>query len=102
MLLTTNHPTVFDRLTTPNNLIIRVPIELVVPITLSGSSISALKDVSGTLYPLSLVTIALGGIAANVLNLYSAPTMATIPTNLVLLILIPPTSPDRDAKEGVE
>ena len=41
-------------------------------ITLSGSSISALKDVSGTLYPLSLVTIALGGIAANVLNLYSA------------------------------
>ena len=41
-------------------------------ITLSGSSISALKDVSGTRYPLSLVTIALGGIAANVLNLYSA------------------------------
>ncbi len=39
---------------------------------LSGSSISSLKAVSGSLYPLSLITIALGGVAANVLNLYSA------------------------------
>jgi NCS1 family nucleobase:cation symporter-1 len=40
--------------------------------TLSTSSISALKSISGSLYPISLAAIALGGIAANVLNLYSA------------------------------
>ncbi len=40
--------------------------------TLSTSSIDSLKSVSGPLYPLSLFAIALGGIAANVLNLYSA------------------------------
>ncbi|MEM0130249.1 MAG: cytosine permease [Thermoplasmatales archaeon] len=40
--------------------------------TLSSSSIQSLKTVSGYLYPLSMLTIALGGIAANVLNLYSA------------------------------
>lgn len=40
--------------------------------TLSTSSIDSLKSVSGSLYPLSLFAIALGGIAANVLNLYSA------------------------------
>ncbi|MCL4447809.1 MAG: cytosine permease [Thermoplasmatales archaeon] len=41
-------------------------------VTLSTSSISSLKSISGSLYPLSLFAIALGGIAANVLNLYSA------------------------------
>lgn len=41
-------------------------------LTLSNSSILALKSISGSLYPLSLIAIALGGIAANVLNLYSA------------------------------
>ncbi len=41
-------------------------------LTLGTNSISALKSVSGVLYPVSLITIALGGIAANVLNLYSA------------------------------
>ncbi|MEL9914647.1 MAG: cytosine permease [Thermoplasmatales archaeon] len=40
--------------------------------TLSSSSIQSLKSVSGHLYPLAMLTIALGGIAANVLNLYSA------------------------------
>ncbi len=41
-------------------------------VTLSTQSITSLKNVSGPLYPLSLLAIALGGIAANVLNLYSA------------------------------
>jgi NCS1 family nucleobase:cation symporter-1 len=41
-------------------------------VTLSTQSISSLKSISGILYPLSLTAIALGGIAANVLNLYSA------------------------------
>ncbi|MEM0128163.1 MAG: cytosine permease [Thermoplasmatales archaeon] len=40
--------------------------------TLSSSSIESLKSVSGFLYPVSMLAIALGGIAANVLNLYSA------------------------------
>ncbi|MGC8645540.1 MAG: purine-cytosine permease family protein [Thermoplasmata archaeon] len=40
--------------------------------TLSSSSITALKDISGPLYPVSMLAIAIGGIAANVLNLYSA------------------------------
>jgi len=40
--------------------------------TLSSSSISALRVMSGPLYPFSMLAIALGGIAANVLNLYSA------------------------------
>ena len=41
-------------------------------VTLSTSSITALKSISGSLFPLSLFAIALGGVAANVLNLYSA------------------------------
>ena len=41
-------------------------------VTLSSQPIASLKSVSGILYPLSLMAIALGGIAANVLNLYSA------------------------------
>jgi NCS1 family nucleobase:cation symporter-1 len=41
-------------------------------VTLSSQSIASLKSISGVLYPLSLIAIALGGIAANVLNLYSA------------------------------
>lgn len=40
--------------------------------TQSSSSLGSLKSISGNLYPLSLATIVLGGIAANVLNLYSA------------------------------
>ncbi|MGC8561719.1 MAG: purine-cytosine permease family protein [Thermoplasmata archaeon] len=41
-------------------------------VTLSTSSITSLKYISGSLFPLSLFAIALGGVAANVLNLYSA------------------------------
>jgi NCS1 family nucleobase:cation symporter-1 len=41
-------------------------------VTLSGSYASSLIAVSGRFYQISLMTIALGGIAANVLNLYSA------------------------------
>jgi NCS1 family nucleobase:cation symporter-1 len=40
--------------------------------TLSTSSITSLKNISGSLFPISLTAIALGGVAANVLNLYSA------------------------------
>jgi len=40
--------------------------------TMNTSPIESLKSISGNLYPISLVAIALGGIAANVLNLYSA------------------------------
>lgn len=40
--------------------------------SLSSSPIDSLKSISGNLYPISLGAIALGGVAANVLNLYSA------------------------------
>lgn len=44
----------------------------VLPFSSISPAISSLKNISGSLYPLSLFAIALGGIAANVLNLYSA------------------------------